>query len=63
MALRANPFLTQTSSFSLPQMASLRSRKFVMASTLRSGSKSVLQIPNLFHFHRAFHLQFDCHIF
>lgn len=39
MALRLNPIPTQT--FSLPQMASLRSPRFRMASTLRSGSKLV----------------------
>ena len=39
MALRLNPIPTQT--FSLPQMPSLRSPRFRMASTLRSGSKLV----------------------
>ena len=59
MALKLNPIPSQThtkaqwflpSSFALPQMASLRSPKFRMASTLRSGSKSVpsLTIPSLF---------------
>jgi len=55
MALRATPFPTQTSSFSLPQMASLRSPKFVMASTLRSGAKSVIPFSDPFSIHRAFH--------
>lgn len=45
MALRMNPLPTQTYSFALPQMASLRSPKFVMASTLRSGAKSVPPFP------------------
>jgi len=45
MALRLNPLPTQ--SFALPQMASLRSPRFRMASTLRSGSKSVLQLSDL----------------
>ena len=44
MALKLNPTITQSPkfpAFALPQMASLRSPKFFMASTLRSGSKSV----------------------
>ncbi|KAK7362708.1 hypothetical protein VNO77_04829 [Canavalia gladiata] len=45
MALRLNLLPTQTSPFSLPQMASLRSPKFVMASALRSGPKEVEKKP------------------
>ncbi|XP_061373462.1 stearoyl-[acyl-carrier-protein] 9-desaturase, chloroplastic [Gastrolobium bilobum] len=41
MALRINPLSTQTSSLGLPHMASFRSPKFFMASTLSSGSKEV----------------------
>ncbi|KAJ0035944.1 hypothetical protein Pint_26156 [Pistacia integerrima] len=51
MALKLSPFTTQSHkvpSFALPQMASLRSPKFSMASTLRSNSKSV------FSFHSPF---------
>ncbi|KAK2380480.1 Stearoyl-[acyl-carrier-protein] 9-desaturase 7, chloroplastic [Trifolium repens] len=55
--MRANPFPTQTSSFSLPQMASLRSPKFVMASTLRSGSKEVENIKKAFTPPREVHVQ------
>lgn len=44
MALKLNPTIYQSPkfpAFALPPMASLRSPKFFMASTLRSGSKSV----------------------
>lgn len=50
MALNLNAFTTQSPklpSFALPQMASLRSPKFSMASTLRSGAKSVLLLLSI----------------
>ena len=56
MALRLNPLPTQ--SFALPQMASLRSPKFRMASTLRSGSKSVLQLSDLLLLTQIMHSSF-----
>ncbi|BAT75041.1 hypothetical protein LR48_Vigan01g140600 [Vigna angularis] len=55
MALRLNPLPTQT--FALPQMASLRSPKFRMASTLRSGSKEVENIKKPFTPPREVHVQ------
>lgn len=45
MALKLTPITSQSPkfpSFALPPMASFRSPKFLMASTLRSGSKCVL---------------------
>jgi len=56
MALRLNPLPTQT--FALPQMASLRSPKFRMASTLRSGAKSVLPLSDLLLFTQIMHFPF-----
>lgn len=56
MALRLNPLPTQT--FALPQMASLRSPKFRMASTLRSGSKSVLYLSDLLLLTQFMHFSF-----
>lgn len=54
MALKLSPFTTQTQkfpSFALPQMGSLRSPKFSMASTLRSNTKFVFLfisfLPNI----------------
>ncbi|XP_050206850.1 stearoyl-[acyl-carrier-protein] 9-desaturase, chloroplastic [Mercurialis annua] len=60
MALKLNPFLSQSPklpSFSLPTMASLRSPKFSMASTLKSGSKEVENIKKPFMPPREVHVQ------
>lgn len=61
MALKLSPFTTpslKSPSFSVPQMASVRSSKFAMASTLRSNSKSVLSFYSL----SLFSLVFLCQV-
>lgn len=60
MALKLNAFTTQSPklpSFALPQMASLRSPKFSMASTLRSGAKEVENLKKPFTPPREVHVQ------
>ncbi|KAK8483816.1 hypothetical protein V6N13_038696 [Hibiscus sabdariffa] len=60
MALKFNPIPFQSQklpSFSLPPMASLRSPKFFMASTLRSGSKEVDNVKKPFMPPREVHVQ------
>ncbi|OMO67853.1 Fatty acid desaturase, type 2 [Corchorus olitorius] len=60
MALKFNPITFQSQklpSFALPPMASLRSPKFYMASTLRSGSKEVENIKKPFMPPREVHVQ------
>ncbi|KAK8519458.1 hypothetical protein V6N13_133381 [Hibiscus sabdariffa] len=60
MALKFNPIPFQSQklpSFALPPMASLRSPKFFMASTLRSGSKEVDNVKKPFMPPREVHVQ------
>ncbi|PRQ37734.1 putative stearoyl-[acyl-carrier-protein] 9-desaturase [Rosa chinensis] len=57
MALKLNAFTIQSPRFALPQMASLRSPKFSMASTLRSGSKEVENLKKPFTPPREVHVQ------
>ncbi|KAM5554134.1 stearoyl-[acyl-carrier-protein] 9-desaturase, chloroplastic [Rosa sericea] len=57
MALKLNAFTTQSPKFALPQMASLRSPKFSMASTLRSGAKEVENLKKPFTPPREVHVQ------
>ncbi|KAL6194327.1 PREDICTED: acyl-[acyl-carrier-protein] desaturase, chloroplastic [Fragaria vesca subsp. vesca] len=57
MALKLNAFPTQSPRFALPQMASLRSPKFSMASTLRSGAKEVENLKKPFTPPREVHVQ------
>ncbi|KAE8663099.1 desaturase [Hibiscus syriacus] len=60
MALKFNPITYQSHklpSFALPPMASLRSPKFFMASTLRSGSKEVDNLKKPFMPPREVHVQ------
>ncbi|OAY51813.1 stearoyl-[acyl-carrier-protein] 9-desaturase, chloroplastic [Manihot esculenta] len=60
MALKLNPFLSQSQklpSFALPPMASLRSPKFYMASTLKTGSKEVENLKKPFTPPREVHVQ------
>ncbi|KAK6266316.1 hypothetical protein QUC31_017153 [Theobroma cacao] len=60
MALKLNPITSQSQKlpyFALPPMASLRSPKFFMASTLRSGSKEVENVKKPFMPPREVHVQ------
>ncbi|GFY81308.1 plant stearoyl-acyl-carrier-protein desaturase family protein [Actinidia rufa] len=60
MAMKLNPIsvhIQKYPSFSLPPMASLRSPKIVMASTLRSGSKEVENLKKPFSPPREVHVQ------
>ncbi|GAV76397.1 FA_desaturase_2 domain-containing protein [Cephalotus follicularis] len=60
MALNLNPINSQPQnipSFALPQVATLRSPKFVMASTLRSGTKEVENLKKPFMPPREVHVQ------
>ncbi|KAA8532144.1 hypothetical protein F0562_006714 [Nyssa sinensis] len=60
MALKFNPLTFQSQkhpSFARPSMASLRSPKFFMASTLRSGSKEVENLKKPFSPPREVHVQ------
>ncbi|GMJ08505.1 suppressor of SA insensitive 2, FATTY ACID BIOSYNTHESIS 2, lesion dwarf mimic 1 [Hibiscus trionum] len=60
MALKFNPITYQSQklpSFALPPMAGLRSPKFFMASTLRSGSKEVDNLKKPFMPPREVHVQ------
>ncbi|CAL5417107.1 unnamed protein product [Camellia sinensis] len=60
MAIKLNPITFQSQkypSFALPPMASLRSPKFFMASTLRSGSKEVENLKKPFSPPREVHVQ------
>ncbi|XP_050374282.1 stearoyl-[acyl-carrier-protein] 9-desaturase, chloroplastic [Argentina anserina] len=57
MALKLNTFTTQSPRFALPQMASLRSPKFSMASTLHSGAKEVENLKKPFTPPREVHVQ------
>ncbi|KAL6191573.1 hypothetical protein ACLB2K_037963 [Fragaria x ananassa] len=57
MALKLNAFPSQSPWFSLPQMASLRSPKFSMASTLRSGAKEVENLKKPFTPPQEVHVQ------
>lgn len=66
MALKLSPFTTpslKSPSFSVPQMASVRSSKFAMASTLRSNSKSVLSFYSLSLFSLVFLCKFSFFLF
>ncbi|KAH7547606.1 stearoyl-[acyl-carrier-protein] 9-desaturase, chloroplastic [Ziziphus jujuba] len=60
MALKLTPITSQSPkfpSFALPPMASFRSPKFLMASTLRSGSKEVENLKKPFMPPREVHVQ------
>ncbi|XP_054812995.1 stearoyl-[acyl-carrier-protein] 9-desaturase, chloroplastic [Prosopis cineraria] len=62
MALKPTPLSCRSpkfnmSSFALPQMATLRSPRFIMASTLRSGSKEVENLKKPFMPPREVHVQ------
>uniref|UniRef100_E9AIY7 Acyl-[acyl-carrier-protein] desaturase n=1 Tax=Cucumis sativus TaxID=3659 RepID=E9AIY7_CUCSA len=60
MALKFHPLTSQSAklpSFAMPQLASLRSPKFVMASTLRSTSREVETLKKPFMPPREVHLQ------
>ncbi|GMI93021.1 suppressor of SA insensitive 2, FATTY ACID BIOSYNTHESIS 2, lesion dwarf mimic 1 [Hibiscus trionum] len=60
MALKFNPITSQSQklpSFALPPMASFRSPKFFMASTLRSGSKEIDSLKKPFTPPREVHVQ------
>ncbi|CAL0313517.1 unnamed protein product [Lupinus luteus] len=58
MAVRMNPLHTQTTPFSLPQMANLRSPKFIMASSLRTRpTKEVENIKKSFSPPKEVHTQ------